>query len=468
MISHTNKQITTYRLLDATILAADIAPDAVTTEKIIDAAVTGAKLPDDAVGYFETAAEVVAAHDSGSPLELLAADASNDRLVMVQAIATILAEGAPEWDVGSQTLDTQAVFADIGGGVWVAGERWTGFCLLPANQRLDCTLTTGGTAGAIKFRVVVMIPKVQTDQIADSAVTAPKMAGSRFITIPVLGDWDVDGDQAETNGGGLICGGEVGDVTPTPAAAALCKVSDYGGGTPTYANLAASDSLAGWTNAYQLTADLANEEIGDFVAFGHPTLPFCEIALDIATPGVCAIASFIWEYSQGATNWNTLAVIDNTDLANQDGEQSFEQSGAIHFIPPTDWDKETIDGQEAYWIRCRVIAEQITTTPLTNSEQHSIVTPTDGPRIPYACTLGRMRAIDAAATIHTTADVIFFIMNFTKGVNSAALTWIQDRRNEVWDNIDVACDTNDVIGVVVTQGDGAAEVTNAILEIEAR
>lgn len=320
-------------------------------------------------------------------------------------------------------------------------------------------------AGLFRTVNAVRDNSITTAKILANAVTIAKIAGSRLLSIPVLGTWAVDGDGAETNGGGLICGGEVGDVTLTEAAAALCKVYDIG--TTTHANLAASGDLDGWAGNYQLTADAASEQIGDYAAFGHATLPFCEIAIDIATAAVLGGDAFVWEYSKGSGVWGALTVIDRTDTTAGDGKRSFQQDGAIHFVPPSDWAKDTIGGQEAYWIRCRVTATQVTTTPTTNSKQHKIVTPTDGPRVPYACTLGRLRAIDAATTIHTTADVKFFIMNFTKGTYSAELTWPQDRRNEVWANINVACDANDVIGVVVTQEDGTAEVINALLEIEA-
>ena len=303
--------------------------------------------------------------------------------------------------------------------------------------------------------------------VRDNSITIAKIAFSHLLSIPVLGIWAVDGDGAETNGGGLVCGGEAGDVTLTEAAAALCKVCDYGAGAPTYANLALSSALTGWTANYQLTADGASEEINDYVAFGHATLPFCEIAIDIDVAAVLGGAAFTWEYSKGSGVWGALTVRDNTHAATHDGTLSFYRDGTIHFVPPSDWAKDTIDGQEAYWIRCRVTATQVTTAPTTNSKQHEIVTPTDGPRIPYACTLGRLRAIDGATTIHTAADVKFFVMNFTKGVNSVELTWPQDRRNEVWADIAVACAENDVIGVVVTQEDGTNEVTNGLLEIEA-
>jgi len=165
MITNTNKQITTYRILDATIDSDDIASDAV----------VGSKLPDDAVGYFDTATEVEVDHADSSPVDLLAADSSNDRLVMVQAIASEDAAGDPEFDVGSETTDPDAAFDDIAAGAWVTDERFIGFCLLPAGEKLQCTINAAGTAGKIKFRSVVLIPKVQTAQIASGSVTEAKL-----------------------------------------------------------------------------------------------------------------------------------------------------------------------------------------------------------------------------------------------------------------------------------------------------
>lgn len=136
--------------------------------------VLGSMIPDDAVGYFETATEVEVDQGDVSPVQLLASDASNDRLVMVQAIASETATGGPDFDIGSVT-DPNGAFDDIGAGIWVAGERWTGFCLLPATEALLCTIAAAGTAGKIKFRSVVLIPKVQTAQVADDAVTSPKL-----------------------------------------------------------------------------------------------------------------------------------------------------------------------------------------------------------------------------------------------------------------------------------------------------
>ena len=48
-MEHTNKQVTSYRILDSQVMTADIADANVTTAKILDANVTTAKIADDAV-----------------------------------------------------------------------------------------------------------------------------------------------------------------------------------------------------------------------------------------------------------------------------------------------------------------------------------------------------------------------------------------------------------------------------------
>jgi len=186
MITNTNKQITTYRILDATINSDDIASDAV----------VGSKLPDDAVGYFDTATEVEVDHADASPVDLLAADSNNDRLVMIQAIASEDAAGGPEFDVGSETTDPDAAFDDIAAGAWVTDERFVGFCLLPAGEKLQCTINAAGTAGKIKFRSVVLVPKVQTAQIADKAVTTAKI-NDKAVEQGQIGDKAVDTGQIQ-------------------------------------------------------------------------------------------------------------------------------------------------------------------------------------------------------------------------------------------------------------------------------
>jgi len=169
------------RIIDGRFSSSAILDGSITTSKIVDDAVTGPKLPDDAVGYFETATEVVVAFGDASPKDLLAADPNNDRLIMVQAIASVAAAGGPDYDVGSETTDPNAAFDDIGGGIWEKDDRFVGYCLLPATEKLQCT-HAGGTAGTIRFRSVVLIPMVQTAQVANLGITTAKIANLNVTT----------------------------------------------------------------------------------------------------------------------------------------------------------------------------------------------------------------------------------------------------------------------------------------------
>jgi hypothetical protein len=280
------------------------------------------------------------------------------------------------------------------------------------------------------------------------------------FSIACGGTWAVDGDGARTNGGGIV-----GDVTLTEQAAALCQVYDHG--TTTYATLAGSSALTGWTNNYQLTADAANEEVNDAVYFGG-AVPFCEMALDIGTAGVYGGDVFTWEYWDG-NSWEALTVKDRTDTTAGDGKRSFQQDGAISFVPPADWASTTVNSQAAYWIRCRVTAAQVTTTPLTNSVEHEIVTPADGATAPVACVIDGVRLVDQAGTLHTAADVKFVLYNFTQGLSSGELAFAQDKRQDSWTiSSGLVCAQGDVLGVLVTQEDGTNEVTNGVLELTAR
>ena len=169
-------------IADKTLLTADIADGAVTNVKLAGL-ITGDKLKNSAVGSFITPTLVLVDHADASPVDLLIADALNDRLVIVEALVTETATAIPpaippDIDVGSETTDTDACFDDLAAGAWAEGERYVGGCLLPAGEKLQCTINFPGSAGKILFYVVAFIPTVQTNQIANSAVTDAKLAGS--------------------------------------------------------------------------------------------------------------------------------------------------------------------------------------------------------------------------------------------------------------------------------------------------
>jgi len=236
----------------------------------------------------------------------------------------------------------------------------------------------------------------------------------------------------------------------------------------TYANLADSADLAGYGADYQLLPDAASEAAGDALYCGG-SVPFCELAFDL-TGGTGQVATWaadggLWEYWNGAA-WATLTVAqDNTDTTAADGLRPFQQSGAMHFVPPSAWAASTIDSQEAYWIRWRVTDAQLTQEPITDSSEHELVTPTDGIQAAHAGTVIDLRASDQASTLHTATDVKFILMNFTTGAHSGELTWAQDLRSDAWSGLTLAVAAGDELGIVVTQEDGTNEISNALLEM---
>lgn len=273
----------------------------------------------------------------------------------------------------------------------------------------------------------------------------------------VLGAWAVDGDGARTNGAGLV------GATPTltEAAAAFAKVENDG----VFKNLAATGS--GYTAAYHLfpTVPVAGE---DYAYFGNP-VAFCELAFDIAQAATYDAAGVLeWEYWDGSA-WQPLTLaIDNTHASTKDGSLSFTRDGAVAFVPPADWQQATVDDQQAFWVRVGIAAGKaanLTQLPTTNSKEHEIVTPDGGYVVRQNGTIPSLRLVDNAGTLHTTADVKFILMNFTTGEHSGELTFAQDKRAQVYTGLPLSVNEGDVLGVLVTQEDGAAEPSGVLLEL---
>lgn len=153
--------------------ASGVFDAATALDKIASAALVGSLIPDDAVGMFANPTAVPIDHADGSPADLLAADASNDRLCLVMAVATETAAGNPEFDVGSETTATNGMFDDLSAGAWVIGERWVGAIMLPATEKLQVTINAAGTAGAISFYVIPL-----TVTHADASIADAKLASS--------------------------------------------------------------------------------------------------------------------------------------------------------------------------------------------------------------------------------------------------------------------------------------------------
>ena len=292
--------------------------------------------------------------------------------------------------------------------------------------------------------------------IADRRARTAVSLWSTILTMHAYGTWAIDGDAAETNGGGIV-----GDVALTEAAAALAVVEDAG----VFALLNVSAGQPGYTANYQLFPD--SPASADYCYFGH-TVPFAELAFDVLTAAVHSGDSLLWQYWDG-DSWETLTLAqDNTNASTKTGTRAFTRDGAIHFIPPSDWATTTINSQLGYWVRCNAFtAGNLTTSPVLNGKEHEIVAPEDGFRVPFPGIVTDIRGIDAATgTLHTTADVKYFLHDFTSGAHSGELTWAQDKRQDAWASLTLNVAKDDVLGVVMTQEDGTNEIINGALELE--
>lgn len=292
----------------------------------------------------------------------------------------------------------------------------------------------------------------------DVAELAVLEASKQVWHLPMFGTWALDGDGANTNGAGIV-----GDVTGTEAAAALAKIED----ATVFANLADSAGEAGYTGAYQLFPDTPVAE-ADYVYFGH-TVPFCEIGLDLTTPAVFdSTAVMEWFYWSGAA-WSALTIAhDGSEATAKDGTEWGERDGAISFVPPSDWASTSVDSQAGFWIRSGIAsgkAANMTTVGLMDATEHDTVAPANGFAAPCDGTITDLRIVDGATTLHTTADVKFILMNFTSGDHSGELTFAQDIRATNYDITDMSVTEGDLLGVLVTQEDGTAEVINAALQV---
>ena len=277
------------------------------------------------------------------------------------------------------------------------------------------------------------------------------------FVVPVLGPWAVNGDGAETNGGGVV------GTTPliTNAVAAMCKVYDHG--TTTFANCALSSGLDGWTNNFQLTADAANEQVEDAAYFGD-ALPFAEVSFDL-TVLFTGGDSGLYEYWNGA--WTTLPIAyDNTDTTAQDGLRPWQQVGAMMFVPPADWATTTVDGQLAYWIRWRVTALQVTQTPVMNAEEHGIVTPSDPIAAPWTGTITTIHYANSNLVGLAGAGVQFILMNLTTGAHSTEVSVGAGQRQDEFTGLSLAVTAGDNLGVFNTGEAGANEPEGVVLSCQ--
>ncbi|HUS91158.1 MAG TPA: hypothetical protein VM695_04875 [Phycisphaerae bacterium] len=314
-----------------------------------------------------------------------------------------------------------------------------------------------GLSDMIDFRSRASLGVLAGFGSADAA-TAKGLAGGVAQTFAALEAWLVDGDGAETNGAGLV-----GEPTLTDVGATCVKVYDLG--TTTYANLEDSADLTGWTSDWQLTADAANVQVGDAWYVGAAA-PFAELAIALGQAATYSGDAGWAEYWNGVA-WVDLGgeVHDSTDPTTGYGLRTLQQSGAMAWPIPADWAACEVDGVTAYWMRWIVAYAVVTQEPIADAKRPELVTPKYGAVAAVAGTVTRLRVSDGAATVHTTQDVWFSLVNYTTGAGTEALTWPMDERVHVWTGLTLAVAAGDVLGILVHQEDGTNEIERAVVEM---
>jgi len=155
-------------------------------DKFVAGAIPASVLSTLALSDFATPTVAVVVASGGAGLQqIVAANATVNRVVIVQGVATVAAAGGPDIDVGSPG-DPNGVFDDIGAGAWAVGDRWIGAYGLPATEALNATIIAAGTGGSIEFRVIVLTPVAQTANIENLAVTGAKIAAGAIDDTKML------------------------------------------------------------------------------------------------------------------------------------------------------------------------------------------------------------------------------------------------------------------------------------------
>lgn len=107
--------------------------------------------------------------------------------------------------------------------------------------------------------------------------------------------------------------------------------------------------------------------VNDAIYFGSDEV-FFNLSFWLATAAVYVGVTFVWEYSDGAAGWPDLVLGDDLTLYPDDDIWSRTGLAAANFQVGTAWAKETVDGGNKFWIRCRIsaIATSFTTPPANN------------------------------------------------------------------------------------------------------
>ncbi len=282
------------------------------------------------------------------------------------------------------------------------------------------------------------------------------------ILLPMLAPqpWAIDGDGAETNGGGLVGHAAV----LTQVGAGECLVYDAGTGEYEPIETAGGTWRAAPASNYAILPDAPANDDALMVMY---SIPFPEVAFDVsATVAVYTGVAGKWQVSTGAGTWvDVTTIYDNSSAAVHTGTQPLSRDGALIQIPEATWASATYSGKTGYWLRFVVTdATKITTVAILNNKRAEIVTAEQGWAPPQAVVLESVYFCDSGMTLHTANDVKLLLWNQTTG-DSRVATFAQDKRQEIATITSWTVAIASRISTWVVQEDGTNEPQNALLGV---
>lgn len=316
--------------------------------------------------------------------------------------------------------------------------------------RLDISITTQGNfSGTVAWEYWDGTAYSALDDVTDGTTNFNHATGTVSVTFDVPEDWErntVDGVlgywvrgrlSAVTSGGGAL-------------ASRVYAIVEAASGTWTDDTTDFNDADAG--DVALLPAKAVQ---GDAFYIGADT-QFCKLKSTLSQAranGTIAI-----EYSKAST-WGTLTCADNST-----GFSAGTSTYITSWAPPSDWAKQTVNGQSAYWVRVRLATEGVTTQPLLTRGYVKDLTHGDGVGVNGAVTLSRFQACAMTASA-SNADSKFLIINLTQG-SFASATWT---KADVCDAeaISLGCADGDKIALVQVAEDGSTEFANANIILDA-
>lgn len=228
------------------------------------------------------------------------------------------------------------------------------------------------------------------------------------------------------------------------------------------------DSDGAWTDDTTDATDVgagdvdllpAYSVVGDGLYVGYSE-KFCKIKVTTsqARTGTATLTLKYWD----GDSWESVDTVEDDSV----GYSATAGTHIVHFVPPSDWAKNTVangpNGQAGYFVAIELTAKtSVTQQPLgTQMWVFPLKTGASGVPVPGGGSIADVRG-QAQTPSAENADSVFLLVNVTRGT-FATLTWTQADAFESWTATLVVEKDDELVVVQITE-DGTTEFADASL-----